>query len=58
MLPPLEWAARETIAGSGVIAATMLAAAACLRLCHRRPYPAPAFDVETFVETARVLRLE
>jgi hypothetical protein len=41
-----------------VIAATMLAAAACLRLCHRRPYPAPAFDVETFVETARVLRLE
>jgi hypothetical protein len=57
-LPQLEWAAHDTLAGTGTIAIAILAAAACLRLFHDRPYPTPSFDVETFVETAHVLRLE
>ncbi len=57
-LPELEWAAHETLAGTGAIALTILAAATCLRVFHRRPYAAPAFDIETFVETPHVLRLE
>ena len=57
-LPQLEWAARDTRAGTGTIAIAILAAAACLRFFHDRPYPTPSFDVETFVETAHVLRLE
>jgi hypothetical protein len=57
-LPELEWAAHDTVAGSGAIALTLLAAAACLRIFHRRPYVAPSFDIETFVETPRVLQIE
>jgi hypothetical protein len=57
-LPRLESAAHETLAGTGAIAATVLAAMACLRFFHHRPYPPPAFDIETFVETPHVLRLE
>jgi hypothetical protein len=57
-LPRLEWAAHESLASTGAIAASALAAAAILRLFHRRPYPAPSFDMETFVEAERVLGLE
>jgi hypothetical protein len=57
-LPRFEWAAHESLASTGAIAAIALAAAAILRLFHRRPYPAPSFDMETFIETERVLGLE
>lgn len=57
-LPRFEWAAHDSLASTGAITAVALAAAAILRLFHRRPYPTPSFDVETFVETERVLGLE
>jgi hypothetical protein len=57
-LPQLEWAAHDSLVSTGAITAIALAAAAILHLFHRRPYPAPSFDTETFVETERVLGLE
>jgi hypothetical protein len=57
-LPRLEWTARDSLMSTGALVAAALIAAALLRVFHRRPYPAPSFDIETFVEAERVLRLE
>lgn len=57
-LPRLEWAAHDSLASTGAIAGAALITAALLRLFHRRPYPRPSFDIETFVEAERVLGLE
>ena len=56
-LPHTEWALRETIAGTAGVAAPLLASALMLRIFHRRPYPRPSFEIETFVETEGVLHL-
>jgi hypothetical protein len=57
-IPGLELSAADSIAATGGIAVTALAAALVLRFFHRRPYPLPSFGIETVVETARVLPLE
>jgi hypothetical protein len=57
-LPRFEWWARDSLVAQGIVACVCLAAAIAVRIAHRRPYPLPSFEIETFVEPPRVLRLD
>jgi hypothetical protein len=57
-LPQLEWFVRDSAVASGAIAGVCLLGALAVRAAHRRPYPVPSQDVETFVTSPTVLNLD
>jgi hypothetical protein len=57
-IPALEFLSRNSLVASATIAGLCLGAAAAVRIAHGRPYPAPSFEIEMFVEPPSVLKLQ
>jgi hypothetical protein len=57
-VPNVELSAGDPLAAGAILAGTAMAAAAILRVFHRRPHPLPSFEIETVVESAQVLHLD
>jgi hypothetical protein len=57
-IPQLELLSGPTLEGTSAFAGGCLVLSLAVRLAHRRPYPMPSFEIETFVEPPRVLRLD
>jgi hypothetical protein len=56
-LPTLESWCQGSIGATAAIGGACLGGAVALRVAHRRPYPAPDIEIETFVEAPGVLKL-
>jgi hypothetical protein len=56
-LPTLEVWCLDSFAATATMGGVCLGGALVLRAAHRRPYPAPDIEIETFVEAPGVLKL-